>query len=93
LLAQVEENSDSPDYGRAQSYYEQSLELATELRMRPVVAHCRDNLGHLYLRLGKVHDAWREISAAVQLYQSLEMTLWLPAAENSLANINQKRLM
>jgi tetratricopeptide (TPR) repeat protein len=93
VLAQIEENCDSPDYERAKFYYEQSLELATELGMRPVIAHCRDNLGHLYLRLEKLQEAWRELSAAVQLYRSLEMTLWLPAAESSLANINKQGLM
>jgi class 3 adenylate cyclase/tetratricopeptide (TPR) repeat protein len=93
LLAQIEANCDSPDYERARSYYEQSLELATELGMRPVQAHCHDDLGHLYFKMEKYREAWRELSTAIEFYQNLEMTFWLPAAETSLAKINKQRLM
>ncbi|MEX0803653.1 MAG: tetratricopeptide repeat protein, partial [Candidatus Binatia bacterium] len=92
LLAQIEANSYFQDYERAKFYYEQSLELATELGMRPVQAHCHDDLGHLYLRMEKYREAWRELSAAIELYQNLEMVLWLPAAENTLTNLNKEGL-
>ena len=93
LLAQIEAKCESPDYERAKCYYQESLEFATELGMRPVQAHCHNDLGQLYFKLEKYRAAWRELSTAIEFYRNLEMTFWLPAAETSLANIDKQSLM
>ena len=93
LLAQIEAKCESPDYERAKFYYQESLELATELGMRPVQAHCHNDLGQLYFKLEEYRAAWRELSTAIEFYRNLEMTFWLPAAETSFANIDKQSLM
>ena len=52
--------------------------------MRPLVAHCHNGLGSLYGRTGRAEQARAELTAAVELYRSMEMTFWLPQAEAEL---------
>jgi hypothetical protein len=44
---------DPPDVETAESHDRQALALASELGMRPLVAHCHLGLGKLYRRTGK----------------------------------------
>jgi len=55
--------------------------------MRPLQAHCHRGLGILYAATGQREQVRAEISAAVDLYHAMEMTLWLPEAEVALAQV------
>ncbi len=55
--------------------------------MRPLVAHCHYGLGTLYAKLGRREEARAELSAAIALYNTMEMTFWLPQAEAALAQL------
>jgi hypothetical protein len=55
--------------------------------MQPLAAHCRLGLGQLYATTGRRAEAYAELSAAVELYQAMEMTFWLPQAGAALAQI------
>jgi hypothetical protein len=55
--------------------------------MHPLVAHCHHGLGTLYAKLGRREQAGAELSAAIELYRSMEMTFWLPQAEAALAQV------
>jgi hypothetical protein len=55
--------------------------------MRPLQAHCRRGLGTLYATTGQREQARTELSAAVDLYQAMEMTFWLPETEAALAQV------
>jgi predicted RNA polymerase sigma factor len=55
--------------------------------MRPLVAHCHLGLGTLYRQMGRGEEARAELSAAIELYHAMEMTLWLPQAEAALAQV------
>jgi hypothetical protein len=55
--------------------------------MRPLVAHCHLGLGKLYLKMGRRGQARAELSAPVELYRAMEMTLWLLQAEAAPARI------
>jgi hypothetical protein len=55
--------------------------------MRPLQAHCHRGLGTLYAATSQREQARTELSAAVDLYQALEMTLWLPETEATLAQV------
>ena len=57
--------------------------------MRPLVAHCHRGLGMLYLKLGRGAQARPELSAAIALYRTMEMTFWLPQTEAALAQVNE----
>jgi hypothetical protein len=53
--------------------------------MRPLQAHCHLGLGTLYARSCRSDRARVELSAALALYRSMDMTFWLPQAEAALA--------
>jgi Tfp pilus assembly protein PilF len=55
--------------------------------MRPLLAHCHLGLGMLYLQIGQREQARTELSAAIALYRTMEMTFWLPQAEAALAQV------
>jgi hypothetical protein len=54
--------------------------LAEELGMRPLVAHCHRGLGTLYTTTGQWEQACTALSTAIEMYQSMDMTFWLPEA-------------
>jgi tetratricopeptide (TPR) repeat protein len=87
-LGVVQAHADPPDAEQAEAHYQQALALAEELGMRPLQAHCHRGLGTLYGMTGQREQARAEISTAIEMYQSMEMTLWLPQAEATLAQVN-----
>jgi tetratricopeptide (TPR) repeat protein len=73
---------------QAEAHYRHALALAEELGMRPLMAHCHCGLGMLYLKLDRAAQARPELSAAIALYRTMEMTFWLPQTEAALAQMN-----
>ena len=67
---------------------QQALALANELGMRPLQAHCHLRLGKLYLKIGRRERAHTALAPAIDLYQRMEMTFWLPQAEAALAIVD-----
>jgi hypothetical protein len=63
------------------------MQAAEELGMRALQAHCHVGLGKLYAKHRHPEPACGELSAAIELYCALEMTLWLPQAETVLAQM------
>ncbi len=61
----------------AQQWYRRALQRASDLSMRPLVAHCHKGLANSYLRLGNENEARSENKAALDIYRSLGMTHWL----------------
>jgi hypothetical protein len=53
--------------------------------MRPLQAHCHHGLGTLYAHIGRREQARAELTAAIDLYRTMDMTFWLPQAEATLA--------
>jgi tetratricopeptide (TPR) repeat protein len=86
-LGVVQAHADPPDAAQAEAHYQQALTLANELGMRPLVAHCHHGLGTLYAKIGQQEQARTELATAVEMYQSMEMTFWLPQAEATLAQV------
>jgi len=72
---------------QAEVYYQQALALAEELGMRPLQAHCHHGLGTLYAITGQPEQARTALSTAIDLYRTMDMTLWLPRAEATLAQV------
>jgi tetratricopeptide (TPR) repeat protein len=87
LLGEIAARREPPESERAEAHYRQALALAEELGMRPLVAHCHLGLGKLYLKMGRRGQARAELSAPVELYRAMEMTLWLLQAEAAPARI------
>ena len=55
--------------------------------MRPLQAHCHCGLGTLYAQSGRPEQARPELSIAMTLYRTMEMTFWLPQVEAALAQV------
>ena len=65
--------------------YRQALALATELGMRPLVAHCHLGLGKLCGRTRDPNKADEHLTTAAAMYREMGMTFWLEKAEAELA--------
>ena len=55
--------------------------------MRPLQAHCHRGLGTLYATSCQPELARMALSTAIELYRTMETSLWLPQAEATLAQI------
>ena len=53
------------------------LRLSDELGMRPLQAHCHFGLGNNYVAMGSGEQARAELSSAIDLFRSMDMTNWL----------------
>ena len=58
--------------------------------MRPLQAHCYLGLGTLYAATGQRELARTALDAAIALYREMEMTFWLPQAEATLAQADER---
>jgi tetratricopeptide (TPR) repeat protein len=88
LLGEVAAHGDPQDATQAAFYYRQALDLAEELGMQPLQAHCHNGLGTLYLKIGQQEQARIALATAIALYRAMGMTFWLPQAEAALALLN-----
>jgi tetratricopeptide (TPR) repeat protein len=80
-LGEVASHSDPPDTKVGLAWYREGLALATDLGLRPLVAHCHLGLGKLYRRTGDDAKASEHLGAATTLYRELDMGFWLEKAE------------
>ena len=87
LLGDIAAHRAPPAVDQATAHYRQALALAEALGMRPLQAHCHRGLGTLYAAAGQQELARAELSTAIAMYQSMEMTFWLPQTEAVLAQV------
>jgi tetratricopeptide (TPR) repeat protein len=87
LLGEITAHRVPLDVAPAEAHYQQALTLAEELGMRPLQAHCHRGLGTLYLQAGQSEQARTELSMAIEMYTSMDMTFWLPQTEATLAQV------
>jgi len=87
LLGEIAAHGEPPDVEQAEAYYGQALVLATELGMRPVMAHCHLGLGSLYGQVERCEQAQAELGTAAELYRAMAMPFWLEKAETALTQL------
>jgi hypothetical protein len=80
-IASYREPTDAED---GEKHYTEAMALATELGMRPLVAHCHLGLGKLYRRMGKRQYAQEHLATATTMYREMGMRFWLEQAEAEL---------
>src|SRR5262249_56960414 len=90
LLGEIAAHRAPPDVDEATAYYRQALALAEELGMRPLLAHCHRGLGTLYAATGQREQVRTELSTAIEMYQSMDMTFWLPETQAALAQVEER---
>jgi hypothetical protein len=56
------------------------IDLATELSMRPEMAHCQLGLGRLYRRAGNGTKSQEHLTIALTMYREMDMGFWLEKA-------------
>jgi tetratricopeptide (TPR) repeat protein len=87
LVGDIAAQHEPRNVEQAAADYHRALALAEELGMRPLQAHCHRGLGTLYATTGQREQARAALSAAVDLYQAMAMTFWLPETEVALAQV------
>jgi tetratricopeptide (TPR) repeat protein len=85
LLGEIAAHGDPLDAATAEYHYCQALTLATQLAMRPLVAHCHLGLGKLYRKTGDAAKAEEHLATATTMYREMDMGFWLAQAESGLA--------
>jgi class 3 adenylate cyclase/tetratricopeptide (TPR) repeat protein len=90
LFGEIAAHRAPPDIDVAAIHYRQALALADELGMRPLQAHCHRSLGTLYAATGQREQARAELSTAIEMYTSMDMTFWLPQTEAALAQVERR---
>jgi tetratricopeptide (TPR) repeat protein len=78
--AEAEACTGADDPERSVRSYCEAVALATELGMRPLVAHCHLGLGTLYGRAAERAAAVTHLTSATAMYRELGMTSWLEKA-------------
>jgi hypothetical protein len=81
LLGAIALQGNPADLAQAEIDYQQALELADELVMPPLLAHCHMGLAMLYLHTGRQALASIELTAAIALFRDLGMVYWQLQAE------------
>jgi class 3 adenylate cyclase/tetratricopeptide (TPR) repeat protein len=81
LLGEITSHGDPLDAQQAEGYHRQAMALATDLGMRPLVAHCHLGLGKLYRRTRKHEQAQEHLTSATTMYREMDMRFWLERAE------------
>jgi len=66
---------------QAGDFYREALALATELGMRPLVAHCHFGLGKLYRKANEREETREHFTTAITMYREMNMQFWLEKAE------------
>jgi uncharacterized protein HemY len=69
------------DAAQARNHYAEALDLAKQLGVRPLVAHCHLGLGKLYRRTGSHQEAREHLTTATTMYREMDMRFWLAQAE------------
>jgi hypothetical protein len=73
--------------GVAESSYVAASALASDLGMRPLVAHCHLGLGNLLRSANTVADAGEHLEAAITMYREMTMPFWLKKAETAMSDL------
>jgi tetratricopeptide (TPR) repeat protein len=87
VLAEVIALGDSDSATRAGRHYTESLVLAEELGMRPLVAHCHLGLGKLYGRSGARDQASEHLTIALTMYHEMDIRFWPEQAETEMRRL------
>jgi class 3 adenylate cyclase/tetratricopeptide (TPR) repeat protein len=88
VMAKIQSECGSDQIEQAKQTYCQAIELAENLKMRPLLAHCSLELGQFFARSGEIEKARSELMKASDLFRSLGMRFWQPKADEMLNDIS-----
>ena len=87
MLGEVSAYSAHLNTEMSEMRYHESIRLATELGMRPLIAHCHLGLGKLSRRTGKREQAQEHLTTATTMYREMGMQFWLEKTEKELGEL------
>ncbi len=87
LLGEIAAETDPPGVQEAETAYREALTRASDLGMRPLVAHCHLGLGKLYRRTDKRQEAQEHLTTAITMYREMDMRFWLEKAEREIGQL------
>ncbi len=79
LLGEIASLGERPEPEDARRWLREALALASELHMRPLIAHCHHGLGKLGRRIDEP-QAREHLATATAMYREMGMTYWLEKA-------------
>jgi tetratricopeptide (TPR) repeat protein len=88
LLGELAMHRDS-QLEAAEQHYREALNLATELEMRPLEAHCHLGLAKLSRHAGDRSKAGEHLARAVAMYRAMDMISWSDKAEAALGPLHR----
>ena len=91
ILGDIGCHDEPVDVAAVESCLREALELAAELGMRPLVAHCHLSLGTLYRRTDKPEPAREHLTSAITMYREMDTTYWLEKAEAEMGTPEAQR--
>jgi class 3 adenylate cyclase/tetratricopeptide (TPR) repeat protein len=86
-LGEVALAQEPPDVDQIEGWFRQGSDLAGELGMRPLVAHCHLGLGTLYRRTGDRARAEEQLSCALDAFSDMGMEFWAARARECAARV------
>ena len=92
LVGETASRPNRLDVAIAEAHYRAAKALASELGMRPLVAHCHLGLGKLYRRTGKRQAAHEHLTTAATMYREMDMRFWLENAEGEMSSAPTEQL-
>ena len=90
LLGDIAARRDPPEVASAEASLPASPRPGRRTRHAPALAHCYRGLGTLYSRVERLEEARAALSTAIHMYRTMEMSLWLPQVEATLAQIGER---
>ena len=81
LLGAIVSRRDPSAVETAEGYYQAALALASELGMRPLLAHCHFDLGKLFRKTDRQEQARQYLTSATTAYREMNMRFWGDQAE------------
>jgi hypothetical protein len=87
LLSEIAARNDPLDIGKADAGFRATLTLATELGMRPLIAHCHLGLGNLSRQTGRREQAAEHLATATSMYGEMDMQFWFQKAETGIREL------
>ena len=87
VLGEIALRGDPASLEAAMGQYQTALVLATDLGMRPLVAHCHLGLGKLSRRTDDDIKAREHLTTAATMYREMGMTFWLEKADAELGGV------
>jgi tetratricopeptide (TPR) repeat protein len=83
LVAEIASHHPRSDVPTAAAHYGAAMSLASELEMRPLLAHCHFGLGRLHRRTGHREQAQQHLITAKAMYAEMGMTYWQEKLDRS----------